>query len=54
VAPMATGFLVQTSGTFTSAFVLTGGIAVLGALGVAIFVRRPHAVTEEDAVPVIL
>jgi MFS transporter, ACS family, hexuronate transporter len=54
VAPMATGFLVQASGTFTSAFVLTGGIAVLGALGVAIFVRRPHAVTEADAVPVIL
>jgi nitrate/nitrite transporter NarK len=49
VAPMATGFLVQASGTFTSAFVVTGGIAVLGALGVAIFVRQPRAVTAEVA-----
>jgi MFS family permease len=49
VAPMATGFLVQASGTFTSAFVVTGGIAVLGALGVAIFVRQPHAETAEAA-----
>jgi MFS transporter, ACS family, hexuronate transporter len=54
VAPMATGFLVQASGTFTSAFVLTGGIAVLGALGVAIFVRQPRAKTAEVAVPVVL
>jgi nitrate/nitrite transporter NarK len=53
VAPMATGFLVQASGTFTSAFVLTGGIAVLGALGVAIFVRQPRAETAEAAVPVV-
>ena len=41
-----TGFLVQGTGTFTSAFIVTGGIAVLGALGVAVFVRplRPAAV----------
>ncbi len=40
-APAATGYMVQASGSFTSAFVLTGGIAVLGALAVAIFVRSP-------------
>ena len=54
VAPMATGFLVQASGTFTSAFVVTGGIAVLGALGVAIFVREPSAASAEAAVSVDL
>lgn len=41
VAPAATGYMVQASGTFTSAFALTGAIAVLGALAVAIFVRSP-------------
>jgi ACS family hexuronate transporter-like MFS transporter len=40
-APAATGYMVQASGSFTSAFVLTGGIAVIGALAVAIFVRSP-------------
>jgi MFS transporter, ACS family, hexuronate transporter len=43
VAPAATGYMVQASGSFTSAFVLTGAIAVLGALSVAIFVRTPSA-----------
>lgn len=41
VAPLATGFIVQQTGSFVSAFLLTGAIAVLGALGVAIFVRSP-------------
>lgn len=41
VAPAATGYMVQASGSFTSAFVLTGAIAVLGALSVAVFVRPP-------------
>jgi D-galactonate transporter len=40
VAPAATGYMVQASGTFTSAFVLTGAIAVLGALSVVVFVRQ--------------
>lgn len=43
VAPAATGYMVQASGSFTSAFVLTGAIAVLGALSVAVFVRPPAA-----------
>ena len=39
VAPLFTGFIVQATGSFVSAFLLTGAIAVAGALGVAIFVR---------------
>jgi len=41
VAPLATGFIVQATGGFFGAFVATGAIAVLGALGVAVFVRAP-------------
>ena len=48
VAPTATGFLVKWSGNFTSAFLLTGAIAGLGALAVLIFVRAPkHALVYE-------
>ena len=43
VAPAVTGYLVEISGSFTSAFVLTGAIAVVGALGVALLVREPQA-----------
>ncbi len=39
VAPLATGFIVQTTGSYTSAFVLIGAIAIMGAIGVAVFVR---------------
>jgi D-galactonate transporter len=46
VAPMVTGYLIEWTGSFASAFVLTGAIAVLGALSVAIFVRQP---AEEPA-----
>jgi ACS family hexuronate transporter-like MFS transporter len=41
VAPLVTGFIVQATGSFYAAFLLTGAIAVLGALGVAVFVRAP-------------
>ena len=44
VAPLVTGFIVQATGSFISAFLLTGAIAVLGALGVAVFVRADNAV----------
>jgi MFS family permease len=40
VAPAVTGLIVQATGRFTSAFLLAGGIALLGALAVAVFVRR--------------
>jgi MFS family permease len=40
VGPAVTGFIVQATGAFTSAFLLAGGIALLGALAVAVFVKR--------------
>jgi sugar phosphate permease len=43
VAPLATGFIVQATGGFFAAFIATGAVAVLGALGVAVFVRAPAA-----------
>ncbi|HVY15217.1 MAG TPA: MFS transporter [Rhodopila sp.] len=43
VAPLMTGFIVQATGSFFAAFLATGAIAVLGALGVAVFVRAPAA-----------
>ncbi|KGM34325.1 MFS transporter [Inquilinus limosus] len=41
VAPSVTGFMVEWSGSFAGAFVLTGAIAIVGALSVAVFVRSP-------------
>ena len=51
VAPAVTGYLVSVSGSFASAFALTGAIAVLGELGVAFLVRepQPEAATEVAA-----
>jgi MFS transporter, ACS family, hexuronate transporter len=46
VAPLVTGFIVQATGSFVSAFLLTGAIAVLGALGVALFVRAPDSIPD--------
>jgi len=47
IAPITTGYLVEWTGEFTSAFVLAGCIAAFGALSVAVFVRtnRPPQVT---------
>ncbi|OWJ67897.1 MFS transporter [Inquilinus limosus] len=44
VAPSVTGFMVEWSGSFAGAFVLTGAIAIVGALSVAVFVRSPAPV----------
>jgi ACS family hexuronate transporter-like MFS transporter len=41
VAPLVTGFIVQATGSFHAAFLLIGAVAVLGAAGVAVFVRAP-------------
>jgi ACS family hexuronate transporter-like MFS transporter len=41
VAPLVTGFIVQATGSFYAAFLLIGAVAVLGAGGVAVFVRAP-------------
>lgn len=45
VAPTATGIIIQTSGTYTSGFALAGGLGILGALIVAIFVGQPKSLT---------
>ncbi|HEY0207763.1 MFS transporter [Acerihabitans sp.] len=45
IAPTLTGFLVKATGTFQSAFLISGAVALLGALGVAIFVRQPTLYT---------
>ena len=39
VGPAVTGFIVQATGVFTSAFLLAGGVGLAGALLVAIFVK---------------
>ncbi|MDR3562330.1 MAG: MFS transporter [Negativicutes bacterium] len=38
-APSITGFIIQSTGQFTSAFFVTGGLAVIGAIAVALFAR---------------
>ena len=43
VAPIITGYLIQWTGIYTSAFVLAGVIAIIGALAVLVLVRRPPA-----------
>jgi MFS family permease len=42
VGPAVTGFIVQATGAFTSAFLLAGAVAFLGALAAAVFVRRAN------------
>ena len=42
IGPAVTGFIVQGTGSFTSAFMLAGGIAVLGVIAVLVFVRAPR------------
>jgi len=39
IGPTATGFIVQYTGAFTSAFVLAGALAIVGVVGVLVFVR---------------
>ena len=43
VAPIVTGVLVEKTGSFASAFVLAGGLAIVGALLVALLVRGPSS-----------
>ena len=45
IGPTVTGFIVQYTGAFTSAFVLAGALAIVGVLAVIVFVRPiPHEV----------
>ncbi|MFL9961883.1 MFS transporter [Paraburkholderia sediminicola] len=46
LAPILTGFLVQWTHVFTSAFMLSGGVALAGAIAVAVFVNAPRANVE--------
>jgi ACS family hexuronate transporter-like MFS transporter len=39
IGPTVTGYIVQSTGVFTSAFVLAGSLALIGSLAVAFFVR---------------
>jgi MFS transporter, ACS family, hexuronate transporter len=39
IGPAVTGFIVQATGVFTSAFLLAGGVALLGVLLVGVFVK---------------
>jgi len=49
IGPTVTGFIVQYTGAFTSAFVLAGALAIVGVLAVVFFVRPiPHEVAEVD------
>jgi MFS transporter, ACS family, hexuronate transporter len=48
VGPTVTGFIVQYTGHYTTAFLLAGGLAIIGALGVAFFVRTNK---EEKTTP---
>ncbi|KHD85582.1 hexuronate transporter [Heyndrickxia ginsengihumi] len=43
IGPTVTGFIVQYSGHYTAAFILAGGLAIIGALGVAFFVKSNMA-----------
>ncbi|QCR36824.1 MFS transporter [Nissabacter sp. SGAir0207] len=45
VGPIVTGFIVQNTGKFDSAFILAGGVAALGAILVLLVVRSPRAVS---------
>src|SRR5262249_52673968 len=47
LAPMTTGFVVQTSGSFVPAFLIAAGIAASCALTSSITVRRPITIADE-------
>lgn len=52
VAPSITGFMVQTTGTFSGAFLLAGMFAVVGAVAVAVLVRTPATTAVTLGAPV--
>ncbi|OLL29265.1 MFS transporter [Burkholderia sp. SRS-W-2-2016] len=49
LAPIITGFLVQWTHVFKSAFLLSGGVALAGAIAVAVFVTAPREDVETAA-----
>ncbi|WP_133650649.1 MFS transporter [Paraburkholderia flava] len=46
IGPAVTGFLVQRSGAFSTAFMLAGGVALAGAILSGIFIRDPRPNTD--------
>lgn len=46
IGPTVTGYIIQTTGTYTAAFLLAGGLAVVASIAVIFFVK-PIAKTEE-------
>lgn len=50
IGPIATGYLVQHTGKFDSAFILAGGIAALGSLLVLVVVRPPKKYSKAVSV----
>lgn len=51
IGPAATGFIVQATGAFTSAFALAGAIAIAGVAAVLVFVRPIAAPLPPVAAP---
>ncbi|MGF6534058.1 ACS family hexuronate transporter-like MFS transporter [Paraburkholderia sp. GAS206C] len=49
LAPVITGFIVQATGSFTSAFLLAGGVALVGSVSVAVLVPRGPKAREFHA-----
>jgi ACS family hexuronate transporter-like MFS transporter len=49
IAPSVTGILVQVTHQFTSAYLLAGGILILGSLGVALFAKPIREMVPEAA-----
>jgi ACS family hexuronate transporter-like MFS transporter len=47
-APAVTGYIVQRTGSFSSAFVLAGAIALLGSLSIAVFVSHRPSVRKVE------
>jgi hypothetical protein len=47
IGPALTGFIVQASGSYHAAFVLAGGVSMLGAMGVALFVKDEPRICAE-------
>lgn len=45
MGPAITGWIVQTTGHYTTAFLLAGGLAIIGALAVALFVNQDKVIT---------
>jgi ACS family hexuronate transporter-like MFS transporter len=50
LGPSITGWLVQTTGQYTTAFVLAAGLAMIGALSVAFFVNGPKVPKNQGVI----